>query len=120
MNRDIEQSSNAMVAGAECSRDVVARAAGRIQRWFRGSEHEPSNRDLNLHREERLRERDGIAGELLLMQRVMDRGRDVLRGLRSSAIETTSLERALSGLREELAAGCGVRFRIFVKGQPKL
>ena len=56
---------------------------------------------------------------LHLMHQVLEEGRATLRGLRSSAIACMSLEQALSGLRDELAPGGGVRFRIFVTGQPK-
>jgi len=54
-----------------------------------------------------------------LMDRVIDEGRHALTGLRSSAVESTSLEQAFSGLREELVPGCCANFRVFVKGQSK-
>jgi len=60
-----------------------------------------------------------LSRALHLMQRVIDEGRGALQGLRSPAINTMTLEQALSGLRAEFAPGNGVRFRIFVKGQPK-
>jgi len=60
-----------------------------------------------------------LSRALHLMRRVIDEGRCTLHGLRSSATNTMTLEQALSGLRDELAPGSGVRFRIFVKGQPK-
>src|SRR5580693_2823270 len=134
---------------------MTCEVAARIQGWFGRSEREQLNRELNLRREERLRERARIARDLHdtlfqgflgasmqihhavdqvpadspikpslsralhLMRRVIDEGRCTLHGLRSSATNTMTLEQALSGLRDELAPGSGVRFRIFVKGQPK-
>jgi signal transduction histidine kinase len=53
-----------------------------------------------------------------LMQRVIAEGRDALDQLRTSAIASMSLEQALSGLRNEFAPS-NVRFRIFVKGDPR-
>ena len=55
---------------------------------------------------------------LRLMRRVIDEGRDALLGLRSVRIASTSLEQALTSLRDELAPGEGVTFRVFVTGQP--
>ncbi len=54
-----------------------------------------------------------------LMHRVIDEGRDALRGLRSSAIASMSLEQALSAIRDEFTVGNGIQFRTFVKGEPK-
>lgn len=53
------------------------------------------------------------------MQRILSDARDILCGIRSSALESMSLEQALSSLRDEFAPGGGVRFHIFVTGQPK-
>lgn len=53
------------------------------------------------------------------MQHVIDEARHILLGLRSSAVESMSLEQALSSLRDEFAPGGSVRFQVFVKGQPK-
>jgi len=53
------------------------------------------------------------------MQRVINETRDVLRGLRSTAMESMSLEQALSCLKDEFAPRGCVRFRIYVTGQPK-
>lgn len=53
------------------------------------------------------------------MQHVIDEARHILSGLRSSAIESMSLDQALSCLRDEFAVSDGVRFRVFVTGQPK-
>jgi signal transduction histidine kinase len=60
-----------------------------------------------------------LSRALRLMQRVIDEGRGALSGLRSSATESMSLEQALSCLRDEFAPGCGVPFRVFVKGESK-
>jgi signal transduction histidine kinase len=54
-----------------------------------------------------------------LMQRVLDEGRDTLRGLHSSEAKCMSLEQALSVLSAEFPPDHGVRLRVFVKGQPK-
>jgi signal transduction histidine kinase len=64
LNRDIERSANLMVGETECSRDAVARAIERIQKWFHRPDHEQLNRELNVRLEERLRERERIAREL--------------------------------------------------------
>src|SRR6185436_18824225 len=64
MSHAVERSPNAMVGGAACTRDVVARVTERIQAWFRRLDREPWNRELNLRLEERRRERARIAREL--------------------------------------------------------
>ena len=53
------------------------------------------------------------------MRRVLNEARDILRGVRSSAMESMSLETAFSSLRDEFAPGGGVRIQVFVTGQPK-
>ena len=53
------------------------------------------------------------------MQHVIDEARHILVGVRSSAMESMSLDEAFSRLRDEFAPGGGVRFRVFVTGQPK-
>ncbi len=60
-----------------------------------------------------------LSRALHLMRRVIDEGRGALQGLRSCATDSMTLEQALSGLRDEFAPRGGVRFRVFVKGQPK-
>jgi signal transduction histidine kinase len=60
-----------------------------------------------------------LSRALDLMRRVIDEGRDILQGLRSPEAGSMSLEQALSGVRDEFTPCGGVRFRIFVKGQPK-
>lgn len=56
---------------------------------------------------------------MVRMQHVIDEARHVLLGLRSSAMESMSLDQALSSLRDEFAPGGGVQFRVCVTGQPK-
>ena len=65
------------------------------------------------------RSRPSLNRAVLLMQRAIDEGREVLEGLHSSGVASMSLEQTLSGLREEFTPSGGVGFRIFVKGQPK-
>ena len=57
---------------------------------------------------------------IIRMQHVIDEARHILLGLRSPAMESMSLEEALSSLREEFPLGGNVQFRVFVTGQPKL
>jgi len=154
MNSDVEQSPKTIVDEADYSHDVVTRAAERVQRWFRRPDEKQLNRELNVRREERCRERARIARELhdtlfqgflgasmqlhfavdqvpadspskpslsralLLMQRVIDEGRDAIQGLRSPEIASKSLEQAFSGVLDEFTSG-RERFRIFVTGKPK-
>ena len=54
------------------------------------------------------------------MRLVINEARDILQGLRSSAIEAMSLEQALSCLREEFTPGGGIKFRVFVTGKPRV
>lgn len=56
---------------------------------------------------------------MVRMQHVIDEARQVLLGLRSSAMESMSLDQALSSLRDEFAPGSRVQFRVCVTGQPK-
>lgn len=60
-----------------------------------------------------------LNGTLSVMQRVLDEGRDVLHGLRSSAFASMNLEQALSALRDEFQSDGTAQFRVFVNGQPK-
>jgi signal transduction histidine kinase len=152
MNRDLEQQAE---QPPNVTVDAPAQVLARIQRWFGRPDRKQLNRELNIRREERIRERERIARDLHdslfqgflsasmqihhavdqvpadspdkpalsralhLMKRVIDEGRGVLQGLRSCATDSMTLEQALSCLRDEFAPGSGVRFRIFVKGQPK-
>jgi signal transduction histidine kinase len=54
-----------------------------------------------------------------VMHRVIDEGRVVLQGLRSSAAPRPCLEKALCGLQEELLFDSKAQFRIFVTGKEK-
>jgi signal transduction histidine kinase len=155
MNRNVERCPDAMVGRTATARELVARAAGRIQGWLRRPEREQLNRELSLQLAERIRERARIARELhdawfqgflgvslqfnpaveqgpadthgkpslgralRQMQRHTDEGRDAQQGLSAPGSESMSLEQALSGFRDELTRGGGVRFRIFVQGRPK-
>jgi signal transduction histidine kinase len=60
-----------------------------------------------------------VSGGLRLMRRVTDEGRDTLPGLHSPGAVSMSLERALSSLRDEFTPSGGIRFQIFVQGEPK-
>jgi signal transduction histidine kinase len=91
MNCDVKRCPDAMTDGVMCIRDVVARTAERIQQF----------------------------PVLCLMQRVIDKSREPLSGLRSSAITLMSLEHALSGVRDEFRPESTVRLRIFVSGQSR-
>lgn len=56
---------------------------------------------------------------MVRMQHVIDEARHVLLGLRSSVMESMTLDQALSSLRDEFAPGGGAQFRVCVTGQPK-
>jgi len=64
MNYDVLEFSNAIAGGTMSTHDMVARAAERIQSWFRRPDQERLERELNLRLEERHRERVRIAREL--------------------------------------------------------
>lgn len=64
--------------------------------------------------------KQSLCPTLVLMQRVIDEGRDAVNGLRSNAVASMSLEQAFSGLRDEIAPDSGVSIRIFVTGKPKM
>jgi signal transduction histidine kinase len=54
-----------------------------------------------------------------LMRRVIDEGRNAVRGLRSSSAAPDDLEQAFSRIPEELAVPEGVSFRVIVEGQAR-
>lgn len=54
---------------------------------------------------------------LELMARVSEEGRNALRGLRSSAVELPSLEKALSSIPRELSIPEGTKYRMVVDGE---
>jgi signal transduction histidine kinase len=64
MNRNVKRCPNAMVSLTAYAREVVARAASRIQGWFRRPDLEQLNREPGLRLQERLRERARVAREL--------------------------------------------------------
>lgn len=64
MNRKIERNPNALVSLSAGARKLVARAAEKMERWFRRPGREQLNWELNLRLEERNRERACIAREL--------------------------------------------------------
>jgi signal transduction histidine kinase len=54
-----------------------------------------------------------------LMRQVIEEGRNAVRGLRSVSSDSLGLEHALSQVRQELAAGEQVGFRVVVEGKPR-
>src|SRR5271155_3540196 len=67
---------------------------------------------MQLHNPPDSPEKPSLNRALSSTQRVLDEGRTAVRGPRSSGIAPETLEQALSGLRDELAAG-SLPFRIF-------
>ncbi|MGB6691949.1 MAG: ATP-binding protein [Terracidiphilus sp.] len=53
------------------------------------------------------------------MHRVIDKGRVVLEGVRSTNVQSTGLERALCDLLSNIAPTAGTQLRIIVTGRPK-
>ncbi len=53
-----------------------------------------------------------------LMRRVIDEGRNAVRGLRSSAIGPHDLEQAFAGVRQEVGVGAAA-YRVIVEGRPR-
>ncbi len=56
---------------------------------------------------------------LQLMGRVIDEGRNAVRGLRSPTVGVDDLEQAFCRLRQELAVQDSVEFRVIVEGRPR-
>ena len=54
-----------------------------------------------------------------LMSRVIEEGRNAVRGLRSSGSEARDLEDAFSGIQSELATGQTTAYRVIVEGTPR-
>ena len=117
MNHDVLEFSNAIAGETVWNHDVLAWATERIQRWFHRPGQDQLGQELNLRLEER-HNRSSLSRALLAMQRVLDEGRLVQQGLRSSAITPETLEQALCGLKDEIPQD-PLRFRIFVAGKPK-
>ena len=53
-----------------------------------------------------------------LMRKVIDEGRQAVRGLRASSVAPHDLEQAFAGVQEELGMG-GVAYRVIVEGRPR-
>lgn len=61
-----------------------------------------------------------LVGRVLkLMSRVIEEGRDALRGLRSSKLNSPGLEQAFSQIREEFPTHSQIGFRVIVEGTPR-
>ena len=60
-----------------------------------------------------------VGRALQLMTRVIDEGRNTVRGLRSSDLSAQNLEQAFSRLQQELAPTSDTEFRVIVEGTPK-
>jgi len=56
---------------------------------------------------------------LELMGRVIDEGRNAVRGLRSPDAPSENLEQAFSGLQQELGGDHGTSFRVVAEGEPR-
>ena len=63
--------------------------------------------------------RPAFTRALDLVRRVIDEGRNAVRGLRSSSTDPHELERAFSGIQSELATGQTTAYRVIVEGQPR-
>ena len=63
--------------------------------------------------------RASIGGVLDLMGRVIDEGRNAVRGLRSDGTAPPDLEQAFSGIRQELGSGQQAQYRVIVEGRPR-
>jgi signal transduction histidine kinase len=63
--------------------------------------------------------KSSLSSSLILIRSVIDEGREVLQGLRSSAMGSMTLEQALSELGNEFTPRGTAPFRLFVKGHPK-
>jgi signal transduction histidine kinase len=57
---------------------------------------------------------------LELMGRVIDEGRNAVRGLRLPDARPENLEQAFSGLQQELGLACESSFRVFAEGAPRV
>jgi signal transduction histidine kinase len=60
-----------------------------------------------------------ITKVLDLMGRVFEEGRNAVRGLRSTAAVPDDLERAFSGVADELTLGADIEYRVMVEGRDR-
>jgi signal transduction histidine kinase len=121
MTNNVLQFPNAIAGGTVSTNDVAARATEWIQKWFRRSHGERLDLELSelkVGLEERHRERGRVGFRLHSIQRVLDEGRIVLEGPRSSGGAPMTLEEALSNVWDELSPA-GPSFRVAVTGRPK-
>lgn len=122
MNPNFER-RHSTIAGPANGAGAASLAAPALN-WFRRPTGLSSNQEPNLRLDERQKEHRSIASKhaleraLVLMRRVIDKGRHVLHGLPSSGVPTGGLEQALAGLAHELSAE-GPRLYIWVMGHPQ-
>jgi signal transduction histidine kinase len=64
--------------------------------------------------------RPALDGVLGLMRRVIDEGRNTVRGLRPSEAESENLEDVFSGIPEEVGGSQKTEFRVVVDGEPRV
>jgi signal transduction histidine kinase len=121
MNCDVEESPNATPAGTLRGGDLVARAAGRIEGWFRRADPDRSDWELKLRLEERRRERERIVRELrtglfegFLSVRVLVE--DALRQLPEDSPNRPSLDHTLSLMGRVMEEGRGVLHELSSSG----
>jgi signal transduction histidine kinase len=60
-----------------------------------------------------------LSTALRLIRQAIDEGRAALRGIHMASPAPSSLEQAFSNLLSEVTTGRGMRFRIFVQGEPR-
>jgi signal transduction histidine kinase len=63
--------------------------------------------------------KESVDKVLTLMRRVIDEGRNTIRGMRSSTDESRDLAQAFSRIRDELALKEDIEFRVIVAGRPR-
>jgi signal transduction histidine kinase len=110
MKLEIERSRNVVVGETEDSSSTVARAAARVQRWFRRPDQEQSKRELNLRLEERHRERARIARDLHdnLLQGILGASlqlHDAVQQVPADSPSKPSLNRALRLMQRVIEEG---------------
>jgi len=109
MNRHVERCPNE-VAGGTLAGAAVARSAGRIQRWFCGSDAEPADSEVNPLLVVRLKERARIARELhdTLLQGFLSASmqiHDAVDQLPADSAGKPSLDRALRLMERVIGEG---------------